>query len=44
MEKVVRKFDPEKIKDFQTWDELSKEMFSPSVLEDMEKKLSSAQK
>lgn len=35
MKKVTHKFDPEKIEKFQTWDELSKEMFSPSELKDM---------
>ena len=38
MEKIIHKFDPEKIKDFQTWDQLSKEIFSTSQLENMEKK------
>ena len=44
MEKVIHKFDPEKIKDFQTWDELSKEIFSPSKLKDMEKRASERSK
>ena len=38
MVKEVRKFNPDKIKDFQTWDELSKEIFSSSALEDREKR------
>ena len=36
MEKVNRGFDPSKIKDFQSWDTLSQELFSPAEVQDME--------
>jgi hypothetical protein len=38
MDKINRKFNPEKIKDFQTWDELSQELYSATELENMKKK------
>lgn len=38
MKKRVQKFDPEKIKKFQSWDDLSKELFTPNEIREMEKK------